>query len=209
MAPAAQMLAMPNRALRRAISQAKVVTMRPPVADHGCPDGDGAAGYVDAAPVHGAGRSRPPALFPGHDVGQDLGGEGLVNLDQVDLSEAQAASLEKARHDDAGGHQQSLTRINGAVPHGADEGKRFAAFRRRAVLAYQQHGRSAIGDRRGVTGRDRAARVEGGLQVGQGIHRRFDSRPRVVLDASERKDLPGEPLTAATALRWLASATSS
>ena len=37
MAPAAQMLAMPNWALRRAISQARAVTMRPPVADQGCP----------------------------------------------------------------------------------------------------------------------------------------------------------------------------
>ena len=37
MAPAAQMLSRPNGALRRAISQARVVTMRPPVADQGCP----------------------------------------------------------------------------------------------------------------------------------------------------------------------------
>ena len=37
MAPAAQMLTMPNWALRRAISQARVVRMRPPVADQGCP----------------------------------------------------------------------------------------------------------------------------------------------------------------------------
>ena len=37
MAPAAQMLVMPRWALRRAISQDREVTMRPPVAGLGCP----------------------------------------------------------------------------------------------------------------------------------------------------------------------------
>src|SRR6476661_4597222 len=35
--PAAQMLTRPRRAGRRAISYARVVRMRPPVAAHGCP----------------------------------------------------------------------------------------------------------------------------------------------------------------------------
>ena len=58
------------------------------------PDSNRTSIHVDPIPVHGA-RGRPfPTLLPRRGIREHLRGEGLVDLDQVDVLQSQADAVE-------------------------------------------------------------------------------------------------------------------
>src|SRR5438876_8903518 len=63
-------------------------------------DGDRASVHVDPIPVHGIRGETLPALLPRRDVCQHLGGERLVDLDQIDVLQSQTYAVEQSRYRD-------------------------------------------------------------------------------------------------------------
>src|SRR5262245_55378073 len=64
------------------------------------PDSDRTSIHVDPLPVHRVGGGTLPALLPGRGVGQHLGRERFVDLDQIDVPESQTCAVEQARYRD-------------------------------------------------------------------------------------------------------------
>ena len=125
-------------------------------------DGDRAAADVDLRFVE----------FEHPDAGQRLGGEGFVELDQVDVGERQAGALEgllRGRHG-AGAHHG---RVDAGDGRGANFHERLEAERLGALFAHHQQRGGAVVERRAVAGRHRAhAGHERRLQRGE----RFQAR---------------------------------
>ena len=153
--------------------------MRPPVAANGCPAAseepvtlslvavDGSERGVEAEPL--------PAevlVLPGRQRREHGRGERLVDLVQVEVLQGQALAREHPRDGVCGGHEQPLV-ARDVVDRGGlavdEPGEGLQAVRRRPLLGAEQHGRGAVGERRGVAGRHRRvlAAAEDGAQGGE------------------------------------------
>ena len=119
------------------------------------PDGDRAAVDVEFAGV-GARLLEP---------GQRDGGEGFVDLVEVDVLELEPGLLEHARgaRDGTFEHQDGV-----AADHrlGRNPGSGLEPQLGRLLLRHQEHSGGAVGDLRGVAGGDRVLGVEGRLEGG-------------------------------------------
>src|ERR1700733_2965568 len=128
------------------------------------PDSNRAAIHVDPIPVHGT-RGRPlPTLLPRRGIREHLRGEGLVDLDQVDIGKSKSDTIEQTRHRNGGRHEQPFARMQRCVLHGLDEGQRPPALEPRASLTHEEDGGCAVGDRRRVAGSQRPLGGERGLE---------------------------------------------
>ena len=119
-------------------------------------EGDGAAIEIDPRRIE-------PKLL---DAGQRLGGEGLVELDNIDLVERQAGPGQRLadRRHRAEAHQFGLA---AGDREGADARQHRQPMLAGVILAGHQHRRRAVGQRRGAAGGDRTRGVEGRGQTGQ------------------------------------------
>src|SRR5207302_5924075 len=70
------------------------------------PDGDRASIHVDPIPVHRIGGGTLPAFLPCRGVCQHLGGERLVDLDQIDVLQSQTYPVQQSRHRNGWRHEQ-------------------------------------------------------------------------------------------------------
>src|SRR6266850_2534682 len=120
------------------------------------PDGDRASIHVDPIPVHGIGGGTFPAFLPCRGVCQHLGGERFVDLDQIDVLEAQPHAVKQPRHRNSWCHEEPLVRMKRGIFHGLDEGQGRPALLPRALLAHQQYGGCPVGDGRRIAGSDRS-----------------------------------------------------
>ena len=92
-----------------------------------------------------------------------------------------------------------VSMVTGSTPARAKAWKRARGVSPRALrllLAHDEHGRGAVGDLRGVAGRDLAVGLEGGLEVGQDLGRGVGADALVGGDAARRWRLPRRPCTA-------------
>src|SRR2546425_1936302 len=127
----------------------------------GVPDGDRAAVRVEPLGID----AEPVAAV------DDLRGEGLVQLDDVDVLELHARVLEQLRHreDRPDAH---LVGLAGREHAAAEEAEGPHAERLRALGRHDERRRGAVGELGGVAGGDRAARLEGRGQLGEALERR-------------------------------------
>src|SRR5690606_20673265 len=100
-----------------------------------------------------------------HD-GQALGGEGFVQLDDVDLIDAQALPVQQLAYCRyrADAHD---ARLDAGGGHAEDPGHRLEAVFLHCVGTGDQHGGGAVVDAGGVAGGNAAVFTEGGGQCGQ------------------------------------------
>src|SRR2546422_9636464 len=100
----------------------------------------------------------------------DLRGEGLVQLDDVDVLELEPRVLEQLRHreDRADPH---LVGLAGDEHAAAEEAERPHAERPGALGRHDEGRRGAVRELGGVAGRHRAALLEGGGQLGEARER--------------------------------------
>ncbi len=103
---------------------------------------------------------------------QALGGEGLVQLDDVHVAQVQAGAGQQLLH---GGHGSDAhdPRLDPCGRHGDDAGARRQAVAPGRVLAGDQQGGSAVVHARCVAGSDGAGVAERGLQLRQRLHGGF------------------------------------
>ncbi len=114
-----------------------------------------------------------------------------MNLVEVEVLQGEPGAVEHARHGVGGGHQQSFFLAH-EVHRGrfgmGEIGLHLEAVRLGPAFAAQQHGRRAVGQRGGVSGRQRAlARglVERQAQRGQLVHRQVGAQVVVLRQAGE------------------------
>ncbi|MCW0417635.1 hypothetical protein NB689_003389 [Xanthomonas sacchari] len=135
--------------------------------------------------------------LPGTQGAQHLRGEGLVDLVDVEVLQAQAVALEHLRHGHGRRHQQAFAvhEIHRRHLRIAQIGHRHVAMRLRPFFRGQQHRGGAVGQR-GRVGRGQGAAaadlVEGRLQRGQLLQRGIRAQDVVALHAAERRDQVGE-----------------
>lgn len=121
------------------------------------PDGDGAALRVEDAGVE---------FRQGGETAQRLGGVRLVEFDGVQGVEG-AARLRQGLADGVDRAEAEVLRLDARHRTGADSGQWLTARLGQPGLVDQQQGSRAVVERRGVAGRDRAARTEDRLEAGQ------------------------------------------
>lgn len=173
----------------------------------GVPGGEGRPGHVQPVPVDGG----EALLLPGGEGREDLGGEGLVNLEEVEVLHGQPGALQHARHGVRGRHQQPVLAVH--VVHGGrlvqrQVGQRFQAVGPGPLLARQEHGGGAVGERCRIARGHRRVGVAGAehrLQRGEFLHRGAGAQVLVAFQAEVRDDevvqetafvRRGEPLVA-------------
>mmetsp|Transcript_114174 Transcript_114174/g.285624 ORF Transcript_114174/g.285624 Transcript_114174/m.285624 type:complete len:255 (+) Transcript_114174:281-1045(+) len=113
--------------------------------------------------------------------------EGLVDLEDVDVSDLQARLLEGGRDRISGtdAHELGVHAHHGEAPHPREHRE---AHRRGRAAPREEHQRGAIGDLARVARVRGAVRLEGGLQLGEALERRARPRPLVGGDG-HRRDL--------------------
>ncbi len=131
-------------------------------------------------------------IFPGLERAQDLRGEGFVNFVVIKILQGQAVARQQAWHGIDRSHQQALGTVDEihrrrlAVAQISEDRQaaRFGPF-----LTSQQHHRSAIGERRRVTRRQRAlgAFLEGRFQRGEFFQGQVRAQIVVAGQAEERR----------------------
>src|SRR5690606_34163751 len=114
--------------------------------------------------------------------GERLGGEGFVQLDDINILDGEAGAL-----------QRFLGRRDGADPHdlrrtardcdGANAREFLEAMRIGIVFRADKRCRRAVGKRGRGRRRHRARFIEGGLQAGQRLKRRLGADAAILLDA--------------------------
>src|SRR5690606_38745566 len=104
-----------------------------------------------------------------------LAREGLVHLDDVDVSDGQAVAREQLAHrgDGTDAHER---RIDARGGERAEDAERLDAELVGLLTRHHQGGRSAVRERRGVARGDRATDGEGGLERAEALERGL--RPR-------------------------------
>ena len=125
------------------------------------------------------------------DHGEALRRERLVQLDEVDLVERDAAALEQLAHgrDRADAHHARVD----AGDRAADErAERLDAELARLLLRRDHERRRAVVDPGCVAGRDRAALAERGLERGELLGGRVGPRVLVARHVADRDELVGE-----------------
>ena len=130
-------------------------------------------------------------------AGDHLRGEGLVDLDQVDVGEREAGLLEDLLRRGHRADAHDLGRNPGpAHPH--DPRERLPALRLRARLRHQDHRGGAVGEAGGVAGGDRSTFAEHGRQGREPFERGVRTRMLVLAhgarsfpDSLDRHDLRG------------------
>ena len=140
----------------RCSSCTALVVRMAPVPPSGWPRRDGAAVGVDALEVD------VELALPGqHDRG-----EGLVDLDDVDVGHGHAVAVEQALGgvDRAGEHEHRVDADEAGVD---DAGQRREAEGVGLLAGHHQHGAGAVGDLRRVAGGVHAVFAGDGLEVGQ------------------------------------------
>lgn len=137
-------------------------------AAEGVAEGDGAALGVDF--LHGE------AELVG--APEALGGEGLVDLEDVDVVLGEAGELEDLGDGLPGAeaHEQGLDADDGGGDELAEDGLAEALG---GAAAHHEHGGGAVADLRGVAGVDAAVLGEGGLDLAEGGGR--DARAHAVV----------------------------
>ena len=112
------------------------------------------------------------------EAGQDLAGERLVELDQIDVVEAQTASLEQltGRRHRSDSHDSRLDADDLPIDQSGDD--RQASCARRFSAGHDE-GRSAVGDSRCIARGDRASVAKDGRQLGE--RRGLDAVTRVLV----------------------------
>ena len=97
--------------------------------------------------------------------------ERLVDLDQIDLIERHLRPLEhlRRRRDRTGEHRD---RVDAGERERVEAGARLEPELRRLLLAHDEHRGRTVGDLRRVGGGDDTVFLEGGLELGQRLHRR-------------------------------------
>ena len=148
-------------------SFAKVATIRPPVAANGWPVASDepvtlsrswsmdAQWRVQPQPVAAERLVLPRGLGRQH-----RGGEGLVDLDELEVLQLHPDPREQPGHGVRGRHQQTLSAVDVVDRRRlrVDEVRqRRQPVLRRPGVAAQQHGRGAVGERRRVAGGHRRA----------------------------------------------------
>src|SRR3954447_7583687 len=140
------------------------------------------------------------ALAAEHGVGprlqraQDLGGERLVDLVEVEIGQRQTGAVEHPRHRVDRRHEQALAAVDvvdGRRLGVGDVGEHRQTVLVRPLLARQQHRRRAVAERRRVAGGQRpvaVARPEDRLQLGELLGRRVRAQVLVALEAEVRLD---------------------
>ena len=138
-----------------------MATIRAPLAPDRVAERDRAAVDVDLVPVEAELAA----------VGEDLGGERLVDLDEVEGVDRQLDPVEQPPDALDRGEEQPLRRDLG-LRVADDPGERLEAVPLDRPLAGDDRRRGAVGDAGGVAGGDRAGRgVAAVLAVGQGEDR--------------------------------------
>src|SRR5581483_5601591 len=125
------------------------------------------------------------------DDGEGLRGEGLVELDQVDLLERHTRPREQLldRRDRPDAHDAWIDAGRGRADERAE---RLDAELVRPLLARDHEGGGAVVEARGVAGRDGAAGPKRRLQRRQLLEARVGPRRLVENDLSDRDELVGE-----------------
>ncbi len=175
--PAAQIEITPLPEPLSASSLASVATIRPPVAPNGWPAAERAAMDVEPFAVDRAERLVEPEplaaedrVLPGLERAQDLGGERLMDLVEVELLQRHPGPREHLRHRVGRRHQQSFALVDvvdGRCLRAREVGQHGDLVRGRPLLAGEQHRRGAVGQRRRVAGRHRPVRAaEHRLELG-------------------------------------------
>src|SRR5881396_909714 len=111
----------------------------------------------------------------------DLRGEGLVQLDDVDVLELEPRMLEQLRHreDRPDPH---LVGLAGREHAAAEEAERPHAERLRTLGRHDERRRGAVRELGGVAGRHRTALLEGGGQLGEALERGVGAVALVTVD---------------------------
>ena len=119
--------------------------------------------------------------------GDRLRGEGLVQLDEIDVGELDARALEQAAH---GGHRADahVTRLDARVGVTGEAGHRLQSECLRAFRRHQHHRCRGVVDARGVAGGDATLRIEGGRQLRERFHGRVAAH--VLVRGKHRRALP-------------------
>src|SRR5829696_7371313 len=105
----------------------------------------------------------------------DLRGERLVDLDQIDVGEGQPRLVEHLLRRRHGADPHDLGRHPAPRPRD-DLGERLPAFGLGASFAHEHHRGGAVGDAAGVAGGDAPSVSEDRLQPTEGLHRRVGPR---------------------------------
>ena len=128
--------------------------------------------------------------------GDDLGGEGLVDLDQVDVVDGHAGPLEGLA-DGLDGPEAHDLGVEAGHAAGHDAGQGGDAELAGPGVAHDDDRGRAVVERAGVAGRDRAALAEDRLELGQALE--GGARPGAVVlghhravGQGDRDDLPLE-----------------
>ena len=197
--PAAQMLIRPRPEPCSCRALARLATIRPPVAAKGWPAASeppltlsrsrsiAPSGFVAAEAVAAEGR-----VLPGLQRAEHLGGEGLVDLVEVEVAEAAADAVEHARHRVGRRHQQPLALVHvvdrrGLAVDEVGEDRQVALLR--PLLAGQQHRRGAVAERGRVGGGHRAlGAAEDRAELGQLLRRGVGAQVLVALEAEVGAD---------------------
>src|SRR5437667_12134155 len=111
----------------------------------------------------------------------DLRGEGLVQLDDVDVLELEPRLLEPLRHRD-GRPDPHLVGLAGREHAAAEEAERPHAERLRTLGRHDERRRGAVRELGGVAGRHRTALLEGGGQLGEALERGVGAVALVAVD---------------------------
>ena len=151
----------------------------------GMTKGDGTAAWVQ--PLHIKAEQAGAA--------EGLNGEGLVDLDGIDLFEVPAGAVANAADgsDRTESHQRGITTDSGA---GDDAGARGELVLGDGFVTGKQDAGSSVVDAGGVASGDAAVFAEGGLELGEGLDGGVGARVLVLADDSIRAgdgdDLAGE-----------------
>mmetsp|Transcript_38708 Transcript_38708/g.93964 ORF Transcript_38708/g.93964 Transcript_38708/m.93964 type:complete len:350 (-) Transcript_38708:398-1447(-) len=126
----------------------------------------------------------------GFQIGEDLPGECLVELDHVDVLQSQPSLLEHLGGRVRGAEEKLLERITRDERPVAQEGLRLEPERERLLLGHEERRRGAVGEVGGVGGGDGAVRLdEGGLERRHLLGCRVATDPRLLGRALEGDDL--------------------
>ena len=101
------------------------------------------------------------------DDGEDLAGEGLVDLDEIDVLERHAGALERdlRRRNGADAHDLGIAADDAPADDAAERLFRLGVF-----SCSNRYYSCAVDDPAGVAGGDEAVLGEGGLELGQSFH---------------------------------------
>ena len=156
----------------RLMMAAALPVMRAPVAPSGWPMAMRAA--VDIGPG--------PVEAEIVDAGERLDGEGLVQLDDIDVLDRRGPARFRAFCVEMTGPMPISSGAQPATAAALIRAMRLQPMGLGVVLAHHQHRRGAVGQRRGRAGGHRALLLEGGLQVGEDLQVRARANAAVLLD---------------------------